>query len=293
MSSVAPAVEPARSRALLGSCRDLRAHPLCARRKPRHPPSLRPSGRDRVRGCSVLCRSHDPLASDTAAALKPPSAAHWFAPISGPRHLQPRHRGHEADTFIAVASVVLCSCWAASPALRRLFRRLDRPHRRRIADTIMAFRCSCWRWASWRARQHCAEHHHRTAIVNFPFTRGWRVPKPMCGATPVLSRRRGCRQWRIPDSAGAHPANIMPIMTVQMSLTMGYAILNAAGLSFIGLGVRPPTAEWASWSRKARASWCRANGGSRCSGPGADDRGVLLQPASATACAISSIPRRT
>jgi peptide/nickel transport system permease protein len=29
-----------------------------------------------------------------------------------------------------------------------------------------------------------------------------------------------------------------------MSLTMGYAILNAAGLSFIGLGVRPPTAEW-------------------------------------------------
>ena len=38
--------------------------------------------------------------------------------------------------------------------------------------------------------------------------------------------------------------NIMPIMIVQMSLTMGYAILNAAGLSFIGLGVRPPTPEW-------------------------------------------------
>jgi peptide/nickel transport system permease protein len=38
--------------------------------------------------------------------------------------------------------------------------------------------------------------------------------------------------------------NIMPIMMVQMSLTMGYAILNAAGLSFIGLGVRPPDAEW-------------------------------------------------
>ena len=38
--------------------------------------------------------------------------------------------------------------------------------------------------------------------------------------------------------------NIMPIMVVQMSLTMGYAILNAAGFSFIGLGVRPPTAEW-------------------------------------------------
>ena len=36
----------------------------------------------------------------------------------------------------------------------------------------------------------------------------------------------------------------MPIMMVQVSLTMGYAILNAAGLSFIGLGVKPPTPEW-------------------------------------------------
>ena len=31
---------------------------------------------------------------------------------------------------------------------------------------------------------------------------------------------------------------------VQVSLNMGWAILNAAGLSFIGLGVRPPNAEW-------------------------------------------------
>ena len=57
--------------------------------------------------------------------------------------------------------------------------------------------------------------------------------------------------------------NIMPIMIVQMSLTMGYAILNAAGLSFIGLGVRPPTPNGASWWRRARPSWCPANGGSR------------------------------
>jgi len=31
---------------------------------------------------------------------------------------------------------------------------------------------------------------------------------------------------------------------VQVSLNMGWAILNAAGLSFIGLGVRPPAPEW-------------------------------------------------
>jgi peptide/nickel transport system permease protein len=38
--------------------------------------------------------------------------------------------------------------------------------------------------------------------------------------------------------------NILPPMMVQASLNMGWAILNAAGLSFIGLGVRPPTPEW-------------------------------------------------
>jgi len=38
--------------------------------------------------------------------------------------------------------------------------------------------------------------------------------------------------------------NALPPMMVQMSLNMGWAILNAAGLSFIGLGVRPPTPEW-------------------------------------------------
>jgi peptide/nickel transport system permease protein len=38
--------------------------------------------------------------------------------------------------------------------------------------------------------------------------------------------------------------NILPPMMVQASLNMGWAILNAAGLSFIGLGVRPPTPVW-------------------------------------------------
>jgi len=38
--------------------------------------------------------------------------------------------------------------------------------------------------------------------------------------------------------------NTLPPMMVQVSLNMGWAVLNAAGLSFIGLGVRPPTPEW-------------------------------------------------
>ena len=33
-------------------------------------------------------------------------------------------------------------------------------------------------------------------------------------------------------------------MIVQISLNLGWAILNTAGLAYIGLGVTPPTPEW-------------------------------------------------
>ena len=59
--------------------------------------------------------------------------------------------------------------------------------------------------------------------------------------------------------------NIMPIMMVQISLTMGYAILNAAGLSFIGLGVQAADAGMGHHGgRGRRPTSFPANGGSRC-----------------------------
>ncbi len=55
--------------------------------------------------------------------------------------------------------------------------------------------------------------------------------------------------------------NILPAMAVQISLNLGWAILNAAGLSFIGLGVRRRPPNGASSSRRGRASSRRASGG--------------------------------
>lgn len=37
---------------------------------------------------------------------------------------------------------------------------------------------------------------------------------------------------------------ILPLLVVQATTNLGWAMLNAAGLSFIGIGVRPPAAEW-------------------------------------------------
>lgn len=38
--------------------------------------------------------------------------------------------------------------------------------------------------------------------------------------------------------------NCLPPVVVQATLAMGFAILTVAALSFIGLGIRPPTSEW-------------------------------------------------
>jgi peptide/nickel transport system permease protein len=84
-----------------------------------------------------------------------------------------------------------------------------------------------------------------TAIVNFPlYARIARTEANVLRDTGFVHAARLCGNGEIRILLGQVLPNIMPIMVVQMSLTMGYAILNAAGLSFIGLGVRPPTAEW-------------------------------------------------
>ena len=47
--------------------------------------------------------------------------------------------------------------------------------------------------------------------------------------------------------------NVMVPITVQTSLSMGTAILFAAGLGFLGIGIKPPTPEWGSMLGSARS----------------------------------------
>lgn len=65
------------------------------------------------------------------------------------------------------------------------------------------------------------------------------------------ARAVGMSHWRI---LGRHvlPNSLTPI-TVQASLDFGYTILAAAGLSFIGLGARPPAVDWGLMISESRA----------------------------------------
>src|SRR6202000_136621 len=84
---------------------------------------------------------YDPLASDTVAALKPPSAAHWFGTDQLGRDIFSRVVvATRLDTFIAVASVLLVFLMGGLAGIAAgYFGGWTDRIVGRIADTIMAF----------------------------------------------------------------------------------------------------------------------------------------------------------
>ena len=191
---------------------------------------------------------YDPLASDTAAALQPPSAAHWFGTDQLGRDIFSRVVvATRLDLGIAVASVALVFVLGglAGVAAGYFGGWTDRIVGR-IADTIMAFPLFVLAMGIVAALGNTVTNIViATAIINFPlYARVARAEANVRREAGFVQAARlsGNSEARI--VLGHVLPNIMPIMVVQMSLTMGYAILNAAGLSFIGLGVRPPQPEW-------------------------------------------------
>ena len=191
---------------------------------------------------------YDPLASDTAMALKPPSAAHWFGTDQLGRDIFSRVLvATRLDTFIAVASVVLVFLMGGLAGIAAgYFGGWTDRIVGRIADTIMAFPLFVLAMGIVAALGNTVQNIIlATAIVNFPlYARIARAEANIRREAGFVEAARlsGNSDWRILTFQIL--PNVFPILVVQMSLTMGYAILNAAGLSFIGLGVRPPTPEW-------------------------------------------------
>jgi peptide/nickel transport system permease protein len=191
---------------------------------------------------------HDPLASDTAATLQAPSLKHLFGTDQLGRDIFSRVIvATRLDFIIAIASVALVFALGGFAGIASGFFGgwTDRIVGR-ISDTIMAFPLFVLAMGIVAALGNTVTNIViATAVVNFPLY--VRVAR----AEANIRREAGFVQAARLSGNGdmrillAHILpNIMPIMMVQISLTMGYAILNAAGLSFIGLGVRPPTPEW-------------------------------------------------
>ena len=191
---------------------------------------------------------YDPLATDTAGAMQAPSLAHWFGTDSLGRDILSRIIvATRLDFGIAVAAVALSFVFGIALGLAAGFFGgwWDRIILR-LADTIMAFPLFVLAMGIVAALGNSvANIVYATAIINLPFyirvARAEANVRRNAGFVEA-ARLAGNGDWRI-LSHHIFP-NILPPAMVQVSLNMGWAILNAAGLSFIGLGVRPPIPEW-------------------------------------------------
>ena len=191
---------------------------------------------------------YDPLASNTANALKPPSWAHPFGTDNLGRDVLSRVIvATRLDLAISVAAVALS--FVAGSVLGSLagyFGGWIDKIVGRITDTIMAFPLFVLAMGIVAALGNTVENIvYATAIINLPFyTRVARAEVNVRRNAGYVAAARLAGNSELRLLAFHIYPNILPPMMVQISLNMGWAILNAAGLSFIGLGVRPPTPEW-------------------------------------------------
>jgi peptide/nickel transport system permease protein len=191
---------------------------------------------------------YDPLATNTARALEPPSWDHWFGTDQVGRDIFSRLMvATRLDMVISIAAVSLSfalgSCLGACAGYFGGW--VDRLGSR-FMDTIMAFPLFVLAMGIVAALGNTVQNIvYATAIINLPFY-------ARLARTEVNLRREAgfVEAARLSGNSDARILavhlfpTVLPTMMVQISLNMGWSILNAASLSFIGLGVRPPTPEW-------------------------------------------------
>jgi peptide/nickel transport system permease protein len=201
--------------------------------------------------CAVfgpLIAPYDPLASNTDVAYNAPSAAHWFGTDQLGRDILSRVVvATRLDLAIAVFSVALVFLLGGvSGVMAGFYGGWTDRIVGRLADTIMAFPLFVLAMGIVAALGNTVTNIViATAIINYPlYVRVARSEANVRRDAGFVQAARLCGNSEMRIVLTQILPNVMPIMVVQMSLTMGYAILNAAGLSFIGLGVRAPAAEW-------------------------------------------------
>ncbi|MBU1296516.1 peptide ABC transporter permease [Marinomonas sp. UCMA 3892] len=191
---------------------------------------------------------YDPLESNTTIALQGPSSQHFFGTDHLGRDVFSRVIvATRLDLGIALAAVSIS--FFVGTFLGALAGYYGGWYERligRLADIVLAFPLFVLAMGIVAVMGNSLINViYATAIINIPFY--IRISR----AEVSLQRDRQYVQAAL-LSGNSHfrtllfhiLPNCLPNLIVQISINMGWAILNAAGLSFIGLGVRPPVAEW-------------------------------------------------
>jgi len=191
---------------------------------------------------------YDPLQTNAARAMQPPSAAHPFGTDQVGRDILSRVIvATRLDLLVAFAATLLSFGVGLALGAAAGFWGgwVDRIVGRAI-DTIMAFPLFVLAMGIVAALGNTIENIiYATAIVNVPFyARVARTEVAVRRSSGFAEAARLAGNGDLGVLCRHLVPNALPPMMVQVSLNMGWAILNCASLSFIGLGVRPPTPEW-------------------------------------------------
>ncbi len=191
---------------------------------------------------------HNPLATDPASQLLPPGAGHLLGTDKYGRDILSRIMAAAGlDLFLAaVVTGIAFTIGAVIGSLAAYQGGWIDDIVLRVVDVILAFPAFVLALAITAVLGNSVRNVIiAIAVAYTPYfirlTRG-----------EVLSARRsdyadnaravGNPVWRI-VLLHLLPNTITPAL-VQASLTMGWSILDASGLSFLGLGIKPPTPEW-------------------------------------------------
>ena len=191
---------------------------------------------------------YDPIASNVQVALRPPGAAYWAGTDQLGRDIFSRIL-HAARIDLAIAASAVSLSFLLGAVIGSFCGyaggRLDRVVGR-IVDVLMAFPLFVLAMAMVAALGNRVENIViATAFINLPFyIRFARAEVNIRRDLGWVEAARACGDGHLSVVLRFLLPNVLPAMAVQISLNLGWAILNAAGLSFIGLGVTAPTPEW-------------------------------------------------
>ncbi len=191
---------------------------------------------------------YNPLSTDMGNVLAPPSTMHWFGTDQLGRDIFSRVMVATRLDFVIAVSAVLVSA-IVGVSCGSLFGYLGGfldAVVSRIVDVMMAFPLFVAAMALVAVFGNSVQSVVlATALINFPFyfrlARGQALARRGVGYVEAAmingnSTARVIFFFILPNS--------LPPVIIQVSLNLGWAILNTAGLAFIGLGVAPPTPEW-------------------------------------------------
>ena len=191
---------------------------------------------------------YDPDAPDAERALQPPSARHWLGTdLYGRDQLTRVVYAGRVDLLVALSATAIALSLGAVVGAVSGYRGgwIDQVLMR-VIDTVQAFPSFILAMGIAAALGNSVTNIVIAIAVTHVPIYGRLVRGEMLRIREMeyaeAARTVGNRQRRI---IFHHLLpNCIPPVVVQATLAMGFAILTVAALSYIGLGIRPPTSEW-------------------------------------------------